>query len=638
MENMEMSAEQLRDEYTNKVLNHDFATGPLLIIAGPGTGKTYSLRETIRKQMSNFSLSDFYTFSLTNATVRDFEQEVRDKVDDEFRGVSTLHFRAKKVVHQYCGTIGLPEDFGILSKAEAWIVIHDVHALAKSRGVSIDGRKLNSLLKNYQEITANLGKDNSFFGSQFASLQRFYNAMDWYDLVKFACLILEDNHNARDAETSKLEFLLIDEYQDLNVSERRLVRLLCNGRSTLLAVGDPAQSIYSGRFADPTGITSFTKDYPSAEQIPLPVCSRCPAQVLKAAHNLISENDDFEAGEPLTPLERSQKRTGGGFVASVRLAGSKIEAQFIARALRLLQDKGVPPNQVLVLVSNKNLGKTLFQQVLEADAELVLQSELDGDLEMTDIAHYFLRLHNNPNDNLALRMLLHFVAELKYNKVCVLLIDAFDNERTLWDTLKNAGNVGFSTRYKNKLSKFVDSMEALLSLPAHEALRSLATSFPKYQDEFTQAADALEQPAPDEMQHDDEERVEPLKTIDGYRFMTLHSSKGLDADYVIMPFLEDEVALPGKDLNEQRRLLYVGLTRAKCGVICTWAKVRPGKQRHQAGGGEYGNRHRTELLKNCGIKGDTKPNAAIWQLERLVDAVRTFDIEEARLDEEAKAK
>jgi superfamily I DNA/RNA helicase len=616
-----------RDQVTARVLAHDYTEGPLLLLAGPGTGKSYSLKETIKKQSAKgYAVSDFYAMTLTKAAAGKFEAEVKDEISKEFDHVSTVHFRAKGILHKYADRVGLPKSFRVLTgapSAEIEVVLSDIQQDFVVRGRNIGKKELKALFQEYQAAVANLqSPPDTDFANRFAFYRQFYRAVEWYDVIALACRILAESKDIRATESQLSPFLLVDEYQDLNPAEQELMRLLCNGRSTLLAVGDDDQSIYGGtmRYAEPSGILNFKSLFPTASKIILPVCSRCPTNILQKASELISRNlcRDSEK-KPLLALPQVDERSLCGLVASVGLKSEKAEAEFVVAALRCLSDVGVPASEILVLCASKNLGTLLLQSVQKHDSGLKLQDCLGVQKRRLD-AHQMLTyllefLENQEDNNLPLRILLAYLCCLKPKEILILRQAAVVNKQSLWSALSTARERGdLKESALNRIQRFVNCVEETNRQEPVCRLKTFAILYPLLEQAvvaWEASQNVIEQCAGEEA------RITQESPVTGIRFMTMHSSKGLDARYVFIPFMENDVLLGGKDVEERRRLLYVAITRARTAVILTWAWSRRAAVRYKAGGGSVTGRQRHSFLSECGLTQDIPSAELLRELRKL---------------------
>ncbi len=581
----------LRDEVCRVVLTHDFSKGPLLLLAGPGTGKTHNLGETIKEQMAQgLSHNDCFEATLTNAAADDFIVEARKKVHPEYDNCSTLHSRAKGILHRHARELGLPAGFTILEDGCGEVVEDDLNHLLGTQDAAIR-------LREYRRATATCKSRDASFEGVYGSLQAFYAALDWYDTVSLACRLLREHPEACDAETGEFAFLLIDEYQDLNPCDQDLVQLLVHDRSQLLAVGDDDQSIYSLRYADPSGITGFQTRYPSATVIDLPVCSRLPSAVSEAAYSLISKNSSRKPKPKLVPLPRTDARAKGGFAASVNMRSGKAEREFLGDTIWQMVQAGIPPSKILVLCNCRALGQELLADMGTSHPDVPVADMLTTD-ESSDADKYLLRCVRQflarPEDNLSLRVVLSALKGADF-RASGLVARALADQNTLWSTLSDLCADQDQTVIPAPVREFQTTVaEALVLSDADQRVRSVVSMTPS----LRHLADV-----------DLEAEVTPDGPSGGQtdsgqvRFMTLHRSKGLDSDYVFVPFMEESVGLPAADKEEARRLLYVAVTRARVGVLFTWAWSRRSNARYKCkgrGGGATG-RAPSTLIEECGL-------------------------------------
>lgn len=595
---------ETRDAVCACIVNHDYTQGPLLLLAGPGTGKTYNLLETMKTQLGKgFIHSDFFEATLTNAAADDFISKARDRITPDFESSSTLHHRAKGILHRHAGLLGLNPGFNVMEKEYHTFILQDIHYILNDRGVDSAEE-----LKRYQQASARGRSIDSHFGALYEIVQFFYAVIDWFDVVGLACRLLSGYAEVRKEECSKFEFLLIDEYQDLNPAEQNFVELLLNGRTNLLAVGDDDQSIYSGRYADPTGIKDFADRYPSAKNIILPVCSRLPSKVIDTAHCLISKNETHDhTRQKLMPLTETENRASGGFVISVNTLSAEAEQSFLVDAIAQLTDQGISPQQILVLSNCRALGIELVEVMQTRDFAFRIQNDLnpaegpDSDRLLLEHAHRFV---SNQSDNLSLRYILNRLLGTSCKDCCFLVNHSLEKCRTVWETMRDSNVIDQLKDAWGFVEMFVGVVEKALQFDAHdEQVMYLLSEVPGL-NRLVQ----LTQHQGDRAEHTEEEEHATRRNA-GVRFITLHSSKGLDADYVFIPFMEESIDLHGRDNEEKRRLLYVAITRAKVGVVFTWAWSRRSDKKFKCSGdgGPVIRRKPSAFIKECGVNPYLRP-------------------------------
>lgn len=620
---------EIRKEAGHRILSHDYTQGPLLLIAGPGTGKTYSILETIKFQLKKgYVHSDFFEATLTNAAAKDFNEEAKKAITLEFESSSTLHYRAKGILHKHAQLLKLNSGFTVINDEYRELILRDISYILHG-----SHKEFKKELGSYHKASAQLITKDDEFSQIYMNFQFYYAAIDWFDVVKLACQLLNDHQSVRDAECYKFKFVLIDEYQDLNQADQRFVKLLLNGRTNLLAVGDNDQSIYSGRYAEPKGITNFNDQYPTAKQEPLPVTSRLPSKVIDASYSLISNNKTHDStSEKLIPLQENDSRSDGGFVISVNLKSDKAELEFIHKAIAELRNINISPDQILVLCNCKALGKELIEKLKKADNKLPIQNELEEERPIDDKVLLLKHIRNfiaNKNDNLSLRVIMEKLLEPQVNDSSFLASHSFQKGISLWKTITDQSISNQLDNSKVKINDFVGVIIKAEQLQTpDEKIRFILNAMPS----FNPLLDLIrEEEKTDDSATQDEIPEKEAKI----RFLTLQSSKGLDADFVFIPFMEESIGLTATDIEEKRRLLYVALTRAKVGVIFTWAWSRRSDKRFKSagGGGQPTGRKPSSFINECGINPSlcfpkttsSSSEAALKILDGFATRVKLFD-------------
>lgn len=594
-----MTPLEVRAAFTREVLEHDFETGPLLLLAGPGAGKTYMLLETIRHQLDNgFDLGDFFEATLTNASADDFLEDAKDKISREFSGCSTLHFRAKGIMHRHAGVLGLDCDFGVVDKSSQLLICRDIQHLMRCTKSAV-----TRLLRQYRKHSAAGDIPPGDFADVYRSLQEFYVVLDWFDVVRLATAVLTESPEAREEECGRFRFLLVDEFQDLNEADQRLISTLLNGRTHFLAAGDDDQSIYGdARFAYPKGILEFEQDYPGATVRVLPVTSRLPSAVVAASSSLLGFNKERHPKDPMLPLGSVDSRADSGLVLSVNLKSDKAERQFIADALDELIHGPSPisAREILVLCHVTSLGRELVDWLAQQDYDYEVEctfadsKEDDVDEETLQLLQQFVA---DPDANLPLRGLLGILMGPASDAAPALVSDAMENSTSLLSAIEKYLGLEDPRPDLADLRAFSAAARKLdMWTPTLDGVALLVSEVP--------ALGHLAGRVEELRNADPNESVDtPVDSVARVRFMTLHSSKGLDADFVFIPFMEDSLGPSVRDEEEARRLLYVAMTRAKVGVVFTWAWSRRTQERFRSRGtgGPPKDRKASRWIAECGI-------------------------------------
>jgi DNA helicase-2/ATP-dependent DNA helicase PcrA len=413
-------------------------------------------------------------------------------------------------------------------------------------------------------------------------------------------------------EVADMSFLVVDEYQDLNPLDIRLVDLIKADGVALFAAGDDDQSIYSFRFAAPGGIQDFPVRHAGAGDHVLSGCFRCASEIVDAADTLI---DRFSpAGripKTLESLWRTATPPTGGHVHRWRVPSGRREAELIAGSIRELIAVGVNPREIMILLSNRRLFPQIRSELIDANVPFTPPRE--DSWTDTDSGRFLLgmlRIISDPDDYLALRLVLGcrrgvgvgtcaaivqtaqanflnyralFVDPLPAGifrgreatalgharRVCAAIAD-WDPDDLLEDREDELGRLLLHARSAAEMAPW----EALLTvLPSGATLQELRTYMEADNEEQQETVlkaifERLELPPPEGIP---EPRI---------RVMTMHGAKGLQADVVFIPALEEQV-LPGPrramnpgQVQEGARLLYVSMTRARAALIATFARQR----------------------------------------------------------------
>ncbi|MFH1865344.1 MAG: ATP-dependent helicase [Candidatus Eisenbacteria bacterium] len=590
---------EVRAAFTKQALEHDFDSGPLLLLAGPGAGKTYMLLETIKHQLGQgFDLGDFFEVTLTNASADDFLVDAKREVSKEFSESSTLHHRAKGILHKHARHLGLDSDFQVIDETSEPLVRKDIqHILGCSWSAT------GKMLRAYRSHSAAAEVAAGEFAEAYRCLQEFYVVLDWLDVVRLAAQVLEQEPKVREVECDKFRFLLVDEYQDLNEADQRLLRALLNGRTHFLAAGDDDQSIYGEmRFAHPKGILEFESYYPGASVQVLPVTSRLPSEVVAASASLLEANAERRPKQRLLSLDSVDSRADGGFVLSVNLKSDKAEREFLAAALHELihGESPVSPKEILVLCQVTSLGRELVEWLRGSGCEYEIDCHFaDGTGTDSDdvILRLLLEFVRDPEANLPLRGLLGVLADSETKLASDLVMCAMEDSSTLLAAVDRHLANSEPSDDLSDLQAFVAAAHKLdMWTPTLDGVELIVTEVPRF-NHLSDRVDALRSAA-----HPESE-IDAKGAPASVRFMTLHSSKGLDADFVFIPFMEDSIGPSARDDDEARRLLYVAMTRAKVGVVFTWAWSRKRQERFRSKGtgGPPMKREPSRRIRECGV-------------------------------------
>ncbi|MCR4420237.1 MAG: DNA helicase PcrA [Clostridia bacterium] len=595
--------------------------GPVLVLAGAGSGKTRVLTHRVAYLIRRHRVpaGRILAITFTNKAANEMKERLEVLLGGQVRDlwVSTFHAACVRILRRDIPALGYPRSFVIYDEA-------DQQALLR-RGL----KELNLDEKRYppRSLAAAIGQlknqlwtperaqheARDLYARQVARVYAWYQeklkenfALDFDDLIMQTVILFREHPEILRYYQEKFLHILVDEYQDTNHAQYVLVSLLGARHRNVYVVGDPDQSIYRWRGADIRNILEFERDYPEARVILLEQNYRSTQAILEAANALIRQNR--ERPDKALWTENDYGLPPVGYEA----LDESDEARFVAREiLRLRQEEGRPFSHFAVLYRTHAQSRVLEECFLR----LGLPYEVFGGVrfyerkEIKDLLAY-LRVLVNPADTVSLERIINVprrgVGDVTWSRI---LAEAAAGGRTAWEVLADAGRLeGVSRRVKNNLSRLVEFMEALRAekdaLPVTRLVERLledsgylaelrADATPEGQarlenvEEFLSVALAYDrEPEPEKSLEDFLARLSLVTDIDQLReadrvvLLTLHMAKGLEFPVVFLVGLEEGVfphvrSLGERaELEEERRLCYVGMTRARERLYLTWARVR----------------------------------------------------------------
>jgi DNA helicase-2/ATP-dependent DNA helicase PcrA len=604
--------------------------GPLLILAGAGSGKTRVITHRIAHLISRHHIppSAILAVTFTNKAADEMRSRVAALLENEALpsspNVSTFHSFCVRLLRRDGDPLaavrpGFTRQFSIYDDEDQLAIIK-----AAYRHLGLDEKFLQyraalsriSHAKNSKKTPQELYADSTdpaasklavIFEDYEKALHRA-NALDFDDLLLEAVRLLYHDQATRDVWNRRLSYIMIDEYQDTNRSQYELMRLLSQSHRNVCVVGDEDQSIYSWRGADIRNILDFERDYPNANVIRLEQNYRSTKNILEAASALVANNKerkgkwlwtDSGAGEPLGLYT--------GFDA-------ENEALFIADTIeRLLSDN--PDYRVAVLYRTNAQSRQIEEALRRYGRKYVVVGGFSfyQRAEVRDIVAY-LKLAAAPQDSLSLLRIINTPAR-GIGKTTVEQVESYalTHQLSMWNAIaRMLEEHQFPPRAEAALAAFrrmiEELIEAVSTRPLHEAIRFIEerTGYRKMleQEETPEAEARLENL--DELGNAAAEAVERGETVTEFldhaalvsdadqvdvraqvNLLTLHNAKGLEFPIVFLAGMEEGLFPHSRSflseamMEEERRLCYVGMTRAEKRLILTWARYR-----RRFGGGE----------------------------------------------------
>ncbi|MCC6216291.1 MAG: UvrD-helicase domain-containing protein [Polyangiaceae bacterium] len=613
--------------------------GPLLVLAGAGTGKTRVITFRIARLIQSGVAPDrILAVTFTNKAAREMQQRAATLLGRKKRGatrpeISTFHSLCVRILRRHARRLGFPPEFAIYDRGDqetlARGALRDIRVAHQTLRPSdliaqIGAWKTHGVRPPEAETRASNDREllAALAFARYQTQLRAAGALDFDDLLLETERLFRDFPEARFAEATRFDHILVDEYQDTNRTQYEVVRALAERHRNLCVVGDDDQSIYGWRGADVSHILSFTRDWPDAKVVKLEDNYRSRAPILALANTLIAHN-----GARHGKVLRASKQ-GGDPPRFVRFDDETTEADSVVREIRGQLDAGergqgprVTPSDYAILFRTNEQPRA-FEAALRRDrVPYVLvggQSFFDRK-EVRDLLAY-LKVLANPNDEVSLLRVFNVPPRgLGAGVVETLLGHAVERGLPLWGILPDAEAGLVAPPVAARITAFRRQLEGFRARLGREPLAALLRDLVHqvdYKREVVRAhgegadADArwaaveelvnavaqyearsdapslqgfLETTALDARDEDDDERKGHSVTL-----MTLHSAKGLEFSFVYLVGMEEGLmphqrsVLEGRGVEEERRLCYVGVTRAQerltltlCKARMKWGKLRP---------------------------------------------------------------
>ncbi|WP_067725242.1 DNA helicase PcrA [Oceanobacillus damuensis] len=598
--------------------------GPLLIMAGAGSGKTRVLTHRIAYLMGEKEVSprNILAITFTNKAAREMKDRVSRLVgrQGENMWVSTFHSMCVRILRRDIDRIGYNSSFTILDSGDQLSVVKQV-----LKNLNIDPKKFDpramlgqiSAAKNELitdvEFTKNAG---NFYDVQVAKVYEGYQKMlrknqslDFDDLIMQTIHLFERVPEVLEYYQRRFQYIHVDEYQDTNHAQYFLVKQLASRYQNLCVVGDSDQSIYRWRGADIANILSFEKDYPKARTVFLEQNYRSTKSILAAANKVIGNNSGRK------PKNLWTENADGKKINYFQGATEQEEALYVTDKIQeLMRNEGYTPGDVAILYRTNAQSRAIEDTFLKSGIsyQMVGGQKFYDRKEIKDMVAY-LRLITNPDDDLSFERVVN-VPKRGIGKTSVerLRAHAAQHDISMYEAVKEVDFTGVSGKAANALAEFgnliktltqqqefltaTDMVEAVLQRTGYEEMlkneKSIeAQSRLENLEEFMTVTQDFEETSEDktliafltdlaliaDIDRVDEEDPENAEKI---TLMTLHAAKGLEFPVVFLIGMEENVfphsrsMMDDEEMEEERRLAYVGITRAEKELYLTHAKMR----------------------------------------------------------------
>ena len=567
--------DQLNEKQKKAVLH---TTGPALVLAGAGSGKTRVLTQRVAYLLATQNLrpEQILLVTFTNKAALEMKNRVRQLTHCDLPFSGTFHSFATRVLRRHATAANLDPNFTIYDSDDQLALLKQIYKDNgwnpkdyKPQAVKAAISNAKNFLQSPEDYRRSAyGDFGEFVANAYEVYQRALKreaALDFDDLLNDTLALLQNEPHVRNTYQEQIQFVLIDEYQDTNKVQYCLSKILSAPQNNLFVVGDFSQSIYAWRGADYTNMLTLQKDFPQVTTYHLDQNYRSHQAILTAATQIIQKNTDH----PILNLWTSDKTPMK--IKLVEAETGNQEADWVAREIKRLHQEESLPLQAIAILYRTNAQSRAFEEALTRHRlpyRLVGGFKFYERKEIKDVLAY-LRLYFNPKESVSLKRVLK-IGKRRYNQYLdwrTAYQAQIEKEET---PLKLLQEILQTTNYRD----LYDQTEPEEAVKLENINELLAHS-----SQFTDTLNFLENIAL--IQDDylpDEANAE--QTQDQVQLMSLHSAKGLEFQAVFMVGMEENL-LPharslfdAKQLSEERRLCYVGITRAKDKLYFTCARRR----------------------------------------------------------------
>lgn len=585
--------------------------GPVLIVAGAGAGKTKTITHRILHLISlGIAPESILAITFTNKAAK----EMRDRVlgllgnDTDFAHlghrtplICTFHALGVRIIKENAPLFNLPRHFNIFDKSDSKKVLKEAlvyvgvdpkehlekiqNIISKEKGRGV--RMTEYVQRGAYDYTSELTKK---VWQRYEDVLKKEHALDFDDLLLKMLFLLETYPDVRDYYQNRFQYIHIDEYQDTNTVQNKIVEILAQKHNNLCVVGDTDQNIYGWRGAEIKNMLHFEHTYPTVQTIFLEQNYRSTQNILAVANEIISKNN-FRI-----PKKLFTENQTGELIGLYEARNETDEAQFIAIKSKELIESGINPDEIAVLYRANFQSRALEEAFVSCGVSYhMLGTKFFERKEIKDIISY-IKLALNPDSTTDFSRIINTPARGLGKVTVEKILDGRENElppsaqlklENFRGMLRECRDVilsrkpseslryiiertGMDELYKTGLEEDTERLENIMELV------SLSVVYDQYENE-----EGIEKFLTDSALMSDQDELDENKK--GVRLLTVHSSKGLEFDYVFIAGLEGDLfphkgfgdtKKTGEDSEEERRLFYVAITRARAKVILTYAQTR----------------------------------------------------------------
>jgi len=588
--------------------------GALLILAGPGSGKTRVVTRRVAHLAQTVTRPHhILAITFTNKAANEMQERIAALNVGGRVMACTFHALCARLLRRFADRAGIPSNFTIMDRDDRRKLLKEAIELCDLSPTNYRPAAAEYTISNAKN---RMETAQAFSGSaagdwrqqtfariyvEYEKLLRSQGGLDFDDLLMRMAMLLDQDERLCDELADWFRYVLVDEYQDTNTAQYRIARAIAAAHGNLCVTGDPDQSIYGWRGADINNILSFERDYPNAKVVRLEQNYRSTRRILAAADLIISGNVQRKVKKLWTGNEE------GSDVCVVEYEDGAEEAVEIVRSIKRVLERGVPPHEIAVFYRVNSLSRALEEGFLHEGVpyQIARGVEFYNRKEIKDVLAY-LRVLVNPADEVSLVRIINTPTRgIGDTTIDRLRSEAVQSGRRLYDVIVQgtlAESIGRSAAKVNSFGSLLGDLAVALERPPAEALRYVIShsglqafyrdegradeSAAGNLDELVNAAAAFEEQNPDASLVQWIEHAALVSDVDSIRgeggavtLMTLHAAKGLEFQVVFIVGVEDGL-MPLRrdgeveDEEEERRLCFVGITRAKEHLTLSQARFR----------------------------------------------------------------
>jgi DNA helicase-2/ATP-dependent DNA helicase PcrA len=576
--------------------------GPLLVVAGAGTGKTKTLTHRIIHLIhKGVSPQNILAITFTNKAAAEMRERVAEMLasDDGLPTMSTFHSLGVRILREHHGKIGVNKYFNILDTQDKMSLVKQAMKFHDIDPKEWEPRKIASFIsraKSDEKTSKDFSANNNpittivqLVWPKYEELKRAEQSLDFDDLLSETYFLLKREPEILKSYQARWQYVHVDEYQDTNTIQYKIVKLLSKEHKNLCAVGDGDQNIYSWRGADMRNILNFEKDFPGAKVVVLETNYRSSKNILQAAHDIISKNTERIDKKLVTDNQRGDK------ISFYEGFSAYQEASWVANQVQQYIASACEPQDIAVLFRTNFQSRILEEAFLQRTLPYqVVGVKFFARREIKDVMSYLKaafnrdslsdikRVINEPKRSLGKVAVAKIFAEdlaglsakgrVSYQSFVKILDDIYEYAQshnpseTIKFVIRHSG-------FEKKLNEGTDDDKERL-----ENMKELVTYANKYEDIDNAFDIFFEEVA---LLSDQDSLGSNTKDSNTVKLMTIHASKGLEFKHVFVVGLEQGLFPSQRDdvknkheQEEERRLCYVAFTRAKDKLHLSYAKLR----------------------------------------------------------------